>query len=187
MNYLTQIVNPSETGSSTMPHKVNPIDFENAEGNLQLSNVLLQHFQNKLPISRLQRDLTDSTTLRNLGAVFSHSHLALISINKGLAKITPNITHIIADLNSHPEILAEAYQTVLRTVTPPLTQDPYELFKNFTRGKPTLTLDDLHAFLKILKTQIPPAIYRSLHNLTPTGYALQACAEPRIPASQPIK
>ena len=178
MNYLTQILNPLETGSSTMPHKVNPIDFENAEGNLQMSNVLLQHFQTKLPISRLQRDLTDSTTLRNLGTAFSHSYLALISINRGLTKITPNTTHIVADLNSHPEILAEAYQTVLRTVTPPLTQDPYELFKNFTRGKPTLTLDDLHTFLETLKSQIPSATYRSLISLTPTGYAVQACTKP---------
>lgn len=172
MNYLTQIPNPSETGSSTMPHKVNPIDFENAEGNLQLSNVLLQHFQSKLPISRLQRDLTDSTTLRNLGTAFSHSYLSLISINKGLAKLTPNITHIVADLNSHPEILAEAYQTVLRTITPPLEQDPYDLFKNFTRGKPNLTLEDLHAFLETLKSKIPETTLRTLFSLTPTKYAM---------------
>lgn len=172
MNYFIQIPIPTETGSSTMPHKVNPIDFENAEGNLQISNTLLQFFQTKLPVSRLQRDLTDSTTLRNLGTAFGHSYLSLLSIHKGITKLTPNPTKIQADLDAHPEILAEAYQTVLRTVSPPLPEDPYKLFKDFTRGTKDITLPLLHDFLKTLEPHIHSRIYTKLLELTPTSYAL---------------
>ena len=171
MNYLKQIPNPSETGSSTMPHKVNPIDFENAEGNLQISNALLQFLQLKLPVSRLQRDLTDSTTLRNLGTTFGHAYISLIAIKKGLTKIQPHIPTIHKDLISHPEILAEAYQTVLRAVEPPLPQDPYQLFKEFTRGKTDITLPILHEFIDTLSPYVQQNVINYLKSLTPEKYA----------------
>lgn len=172
INYFTQKPILTETGSSTMPHKINPIDFENAEGNLELSNTLLQHLQTKLPISRMQRDLTDSTTLRNLGTALGHSYISLQSLHRGFAKLEPNITYIIKDLNNHPEILAEAYQTVLRTLVPPLKTDPYELFKEFTRKESTLlSIESLHNFLHTIP-DIPEKTLSYLLSLTPESYAL---------------
>ena len=183
INYLIQIPNSTETGSSTMPHKVNPIDFENAEGNLQISNTLLQFFQTKLPVSRLQRDLTDSTVLRNVGTAFGHSYLAITSIRRGLNKIAPNETQILKDLNDHPEILAEAYQTTLRTLQPPLKTDPYQLFKDFTRGNPDITMETLHKFLDTLKDEVPSKVLSKLKKLTPASYALATSPAPAFSSS----
>lgn len=144
--YLVQAVEAEEVGSSTMPHKVNPIDFENAEGNLGLANALLEFFSRKLPISRLQRDLSDSTVLRNLGVAWGYSLLAYRRILKGLARIVVNHDRIRTDLLAHPEVIAEAIQTILRRVG---YSQPYEVLKTLTRGR-TLSLDDLHAFLDTL-------------------------------------
>ena len=171
LNYLIQTTKTTEIGSSTMPHKVNPIDFENAEGNLQLSNNLLQHLQAKLPVSRLQRDLTDSTTLRNIGTACGHLFLALQSLQHGLQKVYPNEQKMLKDLNDHPEILAEAYQTILRTLQPPLKQDPYDLLKHYTRGK-TITLELLREFLLSLESDVPKRMLEYLLILTPVQYAL---------------
>jgi len=114
MNYFSQTVKTGEIGSSAMPHKVNPIDFENAEGNLGIANALFEHLSAKLPVSRLQRDLTDSTVLRNTGVPFAHTLIALKSLLKGLNKILPNTQVISADLSSHAVVIAEAIQTILR-------------------------------------------------------------------------
>ncbi len=129
-----------EIGSSAMPHKVNPIDFENAEGNLLLSNTLLSFFGTKLPVSRLQRDLSDSTIQRNIGSAFAYSLIALHSINKGLTKIEPDESIIIEALNKTPEVMAEAYQNILRAEG---VEKPYELLKNITRGK-KVTVEDFY-------------------------------------------
>ena len=169
MRYIKQIHIEGETGSSTMPHKVNPIDFENAEANLQISNCLLSFLQKKLPISRLQRDLTDSTTLRNLGVTLGHSYLSIKSILRGLSKIEPNIQYILDDLNSHPEILSEAYQTILRTIQiDDFKEDPYDLFKKFTRGNENITLEKLHDFVERLP--ILTELKHKLKLITPATY-----------------
>lgn len=138
-----QRVVAGEVGSSTMPHKVNPIDFENAEGNLGLSTALFTHFADKLPISRLQRDLSDSTVQRNIGVAFGYHTLALASLRKGLSKLAVNREAIAAELAAHPEVIAEAIQTVLRKhgVT-----DAYEQLKALTRGT-SLTADDFAEFI----------------------------------------
>ena len=139
--YLKQLVISGEVGSSTMPHKVNPIDFENAEGNLVLSNGLLFSMKDKLQISRLQRDLSDSTTQRNLGSAFAYSFLAYKSLLKGLSKIEPNKVTINQDLNKSWEVLAEAVQTIMRKNG---VKDSYNLKKKLSRGKPfdkTIYLD----------------------------------------------
>jgi adenylosuccinate lyase len=134
LNYFTQKTNPEEVGSSAMPHKVNPIDFENAEGNLGVANALFSHLAEKLPVSRLQRDLTDSTVLRNIGMPLAHSIIAYRSVLKGISKIEVNKAIIAKDLANHPEVLAEAIQTVLRRENYP---QPYEALKELTRGKQT--------------------------------------------------
>ena len=121
-----------EVGSSTMPHKVNPIDFENAEGNLGLANALLEHLSAKLPISRLQRDLTDSTVIRNIGVPMAHTVIAFLSIGKGLNKLILNKQTIDEDLENNWAVVAEAIQTILRRENYP---KPYEALKEFTRGK----------------------------------------------------
>ncbi|MFM2287451.1 MAG: hypothetical protein RL684_594 [Pseudomonadota bacterium] len=132
LGYLRQRPHPGEVGSSTMPHKINPIDFENAEGNLGLANALLRHFSEKLPLSRWQRDLTDSTVLRNLGVALAHTLIAWRSLNKGLGKLAPDPQRIAADLEGAWEVLGEAIQTVLRAHGVP---NGYELLKEFTRGR----------------------------------------------------
>ena len=132
LGYLKQRAVAGEVGSSTMPHKVNPIDFENAEGNLGVANALLHHFANKLPVSRWQRDLTDSTVLRNLGVALGHSLIALRALERGLGKVAPDPQRIAADLDDAWEVLGEAVQTVLRAAGVP---DGYELLKDFTRGR----------------------------------------------------
>lgn len=162
--YLVQAARPGEVGSSTMPHKVNPIDFENGEGNLGLANALLEFFSRKLPVSRLQRDLSDSTVLRNLGVAFGHSLMAYRRILKGLDKLAVDAARLRADLEAHPEVLAEAVQTILRRAGYP---QPYEALKGLTRGR-ALTLADLHRFIDEL--EVEPAVRAELRALTPEGY-----------------
>jgi len=169
-----------EVGSSTMPHKVNPIDFENAEGNLGIANALLRHFADKLPISRWQRDLTDSTVLRNLGVGFAHSLIAWSALQKGLRKLVPDAARIAQDLDEAWEVLAEAVQTVLRAHGVP---DGYELLKTFTRGQ---RIDA--GMLRALVAQLPlPAAERArLAALAPRDYlglaAALATGRPDLPA-----
>jgi adenylosuccinate lyase len=162
--YLVQVVESGEVGSSTMPHKVNPIDFENGEGNLGLANALLEFFSRKLPISRLQRDLSDSTVLRNLGVAFGHSLFAYRRILRGLGKLTVDRERLLDELRGHPEVLAEAVQTILRRAG---YHEPYEALKVLTRGK-VLTLDGLRAFVETL--DVPEAVKVELRALTPEGY-----------------
>ena len=166
--YFTQKVVAGEVGSSTMPHKVNPIDFENAEGNLGVSNALLSHLAEKLPISRLQRDLTDSTVIRNVGVAIGHALLALSSLERGINKLEVASEPINADLDNSWEILGEAIQTVMRRHGVP---EPYEKLKALTRGQ-RLTADILHQFISNL--EIPETAKQRLLSLTPgtyTGYA----------------
>ena len=165
MNYFSQTVKAGEIGSSAMPHKVNPIDFENAEGNLGIANALFEHLSAKLPVSRLQRDLTDSTVLRNTGVPFAHTLIALKSLLKGLNKIIPNTQVISADLNRHAVVIAEALQTILRREGYP---NPYEVLKDLTRGKENITLQDIHQFIGTL--QVGDAVKAELLNITPENY-----------------
>jgi len=165
MQYITQKANPDEVGSSTMPHKVNPIDFENAEGNLGFANAIFGHLADKLPISRLQRDLTDSTVLRNIGVPVGHAFLAMTSIQKGLKKITVNHSKMAADLDANWAVLAEAMQTIMRREG---VTNPYELLKDLTRGKSQITREDLHAFIE--KMILPDKVKTEMKSLTPAGY-----------------
>jgi len=170
MGYLTQIPQPGATGSSTMPHKINPIRFENAEANLELSSALLDSLASTLTTSRLQRDLTDSTTQRNIGVAFGHSLLALDNLLKGLGEIAVNPDALAADLDANWEVLGEAIQTVIRaevTAGRSSIADPYALLKELTRGK-RATSDDLAAFIRGL--DIGDAAKERLLALTPAGY-----------------
>ena len=153
-----------EVGSSTMPHKINPIQFENAEGNMGLANALLNHLSMKLPISRMQRDLTDSTTLRNQGVAMGHSYLALQNILKGLGRITINKTQMSSELNNHWEVLGEAIQTILRKNG---KQDAYEQLKSLTQGQ-SITADSMSKFVSELN--ISDDDKKALLNLSPTNY-----------------
>jgi len=165
MDYFKQKTKPEEAGSSAMPHKVNPIDFENAEGNLGVANALLEHFASKLPISRLQRDLTDSTVLRNIGVPFAHTILALKSIEKGLDKLVLNPEKLRQDLDHNWAVVAEAIQTVLRRENYP---KPYEALKDLTRGKTGITRESIHSFIDGLK--ITAALKKELKKITPHNY-----------------
>jgi adenylosuccinate lyase len=165
LEYFKQKTKEKEVGSSAMPHKVNPIDFENAEGNLGIANALYEHLANKLPISRLQRDLTDSTILRNLGVPLAHSYLALRSIEKGLNKLILNRKQIDADLDHNWAVVAEAIQTILRREMYPA---PYEALKSLTRGKETISKDDLHTFIRNL--DLSAAVKKELLAITPGNY-----------------
>ncbi|MFK7964634.1 MAG: adenylosuccinate lyase [Burkholderiaceae bacterium] len=164
LGYFRQRLKEGEVGSSTMPHKVNPIDFENAEGNLGLANALLRHLAEKLPISRWQRDLTDSTVLRNVGVAFGYSALAYASALRGLGKLEVNEARLAADLDSAWEVLAEPIQTVMRRYGLP---NPYDRLKAFTRGK-AISRDDLLAFVDTL--EIPAPERERLKALTPASY-----------------
>lgn len=164
LNYFQLKTVSNEVGSSTMPHKVNPIDFENAEGNLGLANALCNHFAAKLPISRWQRDLSDSTVLRNMGVAIGHTALAYQAIMKGLAKVEPNLDVIKQDLAAHWEILGEAIQTVMRRYG---IEEPYEKLKAFTRGK-AITQSMLQDFIKALN--LNDSIKVQLLELTPDQY-----------------
>ncbi|MGZ5035338.1 MAG: adenylosuccinate lyase [Usitatibacter sp.] len=165
LGYFKQKVKAGEIGSSTMPHKVNPIDFENSEGNLGLANALLRHLSEKLPVSRWQRDLTDSTVLRNVGVAFGYCLLAYDSCLRGLDKLEANPRRIAEDLDASWDVLAEAVQTVMRAHRVP---GSYEKLKELTRGKGGITRDELHAFVKSLA--IPEDAKARLLALTPASY-----------------
>jgi adenylosuccinate lyase len=168
IGYFKQKVISGEVGSSTMPHKVNPIDFENAEGNLGIANALFGHFSAKLPISRWQRDLTDSTVLRNLGVAFAHSLIAYESLLKGIGKLQLDEKALAADLNASWEVLAEPIQTVMRRYG---IENPYEKLKALTRGE-AITQATLAQFIETL--ELPNEVKKELKALTPasyTGYA----------------
>ena len=165
MEYFTQKTKAGEVGSSAMPHKVNPIDFENAEGNLGIANALLEHLSAKLPLSRLQRDLTDSTVLRNIGVPVAHTHIALLSIEKGLKKLVLNEPAIAADLEKNWAVVAEAIQTILRRENYP---QPYEALKALTRGKQAINKKTIHQFIDGLK--ISASLKKELKNITPENY-----------------
>ena len=147
LGYFRQRAKEGEVGSSTMPHKVNPIDFENSEGNLGLANALLRHLADKLPISRWQRDLTDSTVLRNVGVAFGYSLLGFASCRQGLSRLAADPARLAADLDANWEVLAEPIQTVMRRYGVP---NPYEQLKALTRGKGGITRESLHAFIDAL-------------------------------------
>ncbi len=164
LGYFKQKLKEGEVGSSTMPHKVNPIDFENAEGNFGLANALLGHFAEKLPISRWQRDLTDSTVLRALGTAFGHTLVALESLQKGLGKLTVNAERLAADLDASWEVLAEAVQTVMRRYGLP---QPYEQLKALTRGQ-GITKESMREFIG--KLELPAEAKQRLLDLTPGSY-----------------
>jgi len=162
--YFTQKVIKGEVGSSTMPHKVNPIDFENSEGNIGIANAIMEHMASKLPVSRMQRDLTDSTVLRNMGIGIGHSYLAYASTLKGLSKLEINKAAIRSDLNANWEVLAEPIQTVMRKYK---IEGAYEKLKDLTRGK-KLDQDAIIAFIDTL--EIPDADKKRLRKMTPGTY-----------------
>ena len=174
LGYFKQKTIAGEVGSSTMPHKVNPIDFENSEGNLGLANAVLSHLAQKLPISRWQRDLTDSTVLRNMGVGLAYSLLAYESALKGIGKLQTNASHLDSDLDASWEVLAEPIQTVMRRYGIP---EPYEKLKALTRGQ-AITADTLGEFIETL--DLPDTVKRELRELSPRTYignaALQAKA-----------
>ncbi len=178
LGYFSQQLIDGEIGSSTMPHKVNPIDFENAEGNLGVSNALLAHLAAKLPVSRWQRDLTDSTVLRTLGTAFGHSLIAWKSLMKGLNKLKVNQAAIAADLDSAWEVLAEPIQTVMRQHG---IENPYEKLKTLTRGK-VITATDLKSFINSL--DLPEELKESLLALSPATYTGAAAELARMLANK---
>ncbi len=165
MEYFKQKTKKGEVGSSAMPHKVNPIDFENAEGNLGMANAIFEHFSAKLPISRLQRDLTDSTVLRNIGVPFAHTLIAIRSIEKGLGKLVLNDQKIYADLDNNWAVVAEAIQTVLRRENYP---NPYEALKDLTRGNQQIDKKTIHLFIEKLK--VADSLKRELKKISPHNY-----------------
>ncbi len=165
MEYFGQKVKKSEVGSSAMPHKINPIDFENAEGNLGLANALFNHLSEKLPISRLQRDLTDSTVLRNLGVSLSYTIIAFNSLKKGIGKLIVNKEIILSDLNKHPKVIAEGIQTILRKEG---YKNPYEELKKLTRTNENISRERIVEFINNLK--ISEDIKKRLLELTPENY-----------------
>jgi adenylosuccinate lyase len=165
MDYFKQKIKDGEIGSSAMPHKVNPIDFENAEGNLGMANAMYEYLSSKLPVSRLQRDLTDSTTLRNIGVPFSHSILALKSIERGLTKLVLNKDKLTQDLENNWAVVAEAIQTILRREDYP---KPYEALKALTRGKNGITRQSMHEFIDGL--EIAAVVKKELKKISPHNY-----------------
>ena len=172
LGYFKQKVKDGEVGSSTMPHKVNPIDFENSEGNLGVANALFEHLATKLPVSRFQRDLTDSTVLRNLGVAFGYSLLAYDSCLRGIGKLEVDSARLHADLENNWEVLAEPIQTVMRRYA---IENPYEKLKALTRGKQGMTRDSLHKFIEDLA--IPEAAKARLLALTPANYVGNAAQQ----------
>jgi adenylosuccinate lyase len=165
MDYFKQQIKKGEIGSSAMPHKVNPIDFENAEGNLGIANALLEHLSAKLPVSRLQRDLTDSTVLRNIGVPVAHTILAITSMEKGLAKLILNEGRLKADLENNWAIVSEAIQTILRRENYP---QPYEALKELTRSNKAIDKKAIHNFINKLK--ISATLKKELKDLSPSNY-----------------
>jgi adenylosuccinate lyase len=165
MDYFKQKTKKGEVGSSAIPHKVNPIDFENAEGNFGLANALLEHFSAKLPVSRLQRDLTDSTVLRNTGVPIAHTILAVKSLVKGLDKLVLNEAKLREDLDNNWAVVAEAIQTILRRENYP---NPYEALKDLTRGKAKIDKQAIHEFIASLK--VSASVKKELKAITPWNY-----------------
>ncbi len=165
MDYFKQKVVPGEVGSSAMPHKVNPIDFENAEGNLGIANALFTHLADKLPISRLQRDLTDSTVLRNVGVPVAHSLIAFKAALKGLSKVTLHKEKLEEDLEKNWMVVAEAIQTILRREG---YHQPYEALKELTRGKAQVNQSDIHAFIEGL--DVSDQVKAEMKQITPQNY-----------------
>ncbi len=165
MEYFKQKTKKGEIGSSAMPHKVNPIDFENAEGNLGLANAVFEHLASKLPVSRLQRDLTDSTVLRNIGVPVAHTLIAFRSLEKGLSKLIINDAKIHEDLENNWAVVAEAVQTILRREKYP---NPYEALKDLTRGNNTIDKKAIHQFIDGLK--VSDTIKKELKKITPQNY-----------------
>jgi adenylosuccinate lyase len=165
MEYFRQQIKAGEVGSSAMPHKVNPIDFENAEGNLGLANAIFEHLSAKLPISRLQRDLTDSTVSRNIGVPMAHTMIAFRSLMKGLEKLIVNEAAIQADLERNWAVVAEAIQTILRREHYP---DPFEALKQLTRTNELITRDSLHQFIDAL--DVSDSVKTELKKITPQNY-----------------
>lgn len=165
MEYFRQKVSETETGSSTMPHKVNPIDFENSEGNLGIANALLEFLSAKLPVSRLQRDLTDSTVIRNIGVPLAHMMIGLRSLLRGLDKLVLNEGKLKRDLNENWAVISEAIQTILRREG---YANPYEALKKATRGKEAITMKSLHAFIDGLKVR--KSVREELKRITPENY-----------------
>jgi adenylosuccinate lyase len=164
LGYFKQAVKAGEVGSSTMPHKVNPIDFENAEGNFGIANALFEHFAAKLPISRWQRDLTDSTVLRALGTAFGHALIGFDALMRGLGKLSANPERLAADLDAAWEVLAEAVQTVMRRYGLP---QPYEQLKALTRGQ-GITEESMRGFIAGL--DLPAEAKQRLVEMTPSSY-----------------
>lgn len=165
MDYFKQRTKKSEVGSSAMPHKVNPIDFENAEGNLGVANALFEHLSSKLPVSRLQRDLTDSTVLRNMGVPFAHTIVALRSIEKGLTKLVVNASRMNADLEDNWAVVSEAIQTILRRENYPA---PYEALKELTRGNNHIDKKAIHSFIESL--EVDSETKKELKKISPQNY-----------------
>jgi len=165
MEYFKQKLKKDEVGSSTMPHKVNPIDFENAEGNLGMANAVFEHLASKLPVSRLQRDLTDSTSLRNIGVPFAHTLVAFKSIERGLGSLVINDSKIHSDLENNWAVVSEAIQTILRRENYP---DPYEALKKLTRGNNQVDKKSIHEFIDGLK--IDEEIKKELKKISPHNY-----------------
>ncbi len=165
MEYFRQKIKKDEVGSSAMPHKVNPIDFENAEGNLGIANAIFGHMASKLPVSRLQRDLTDSTVLRNIGVPFAHTLIAFKSIEKGLSSLIVNDSKIYADLDNNWAVVSEAIQTILRRENYP---EPYEALKQLTRGNNQIDKKSIHQFIDRLN--IREAVKKELKKISPHNY-----------------
>ncbi len=165
MDYFKQKTKKGEVGSSAMPHKVNPIDFENAEGNLGFANAVFEHLSSKLPVSRLQRDLTDSTVLRNIGVPFAHTMISIRSIEKGLSKLVINDAKIHDDLENNWAVVAEAIQTILRRERYP---NPYEALKDLTRGNHAIDKKAIHQFIEGLK--VSDEVKKELKKITPHNY-----------------
>ena len=165
MDYFRQKVKKSEVGSSAMPHKVNPIDFENAEGNLGIANALFEHLSAKLPVSRLQRDLTDSTVIRNIGVPLAHSMVAFRSLLKGTDKLILNEKKLKDDLDDNWAVISEAIQTILRREK---YTEPFEALKDLTRGNTKITRQKLHKFIDQLK--VSPKVKKELKKITPGNY-----------------
>ncbi len=166
MGYFHQRIVAGEVGSSAMPHKVNPIDFENSEGNMGIANAILAHLSAKLPVSRLQRDLTDSTVIRNIGVPLAHSLIAVESTLKGLGKLIVDPATIAADLDGCWSVLAEAIQTILRREGYP---QPYEALKQLTRTNEAIDSNSIREFIDSLQG-ISEDVRAELHSLTPSGY-----------------
>ena len=165
MDYFKQKIKKGEVGSSAMPHKVNPIDFENAEGNLGMGNAIFSFLSSKLPISRLQRDLTDSTVLRNIGVPFAHTLIAFVSLNKGINKLIINEENIATDLEKNWAVVAEAIQTILRREGYP---NPYEALKELTRTNSVINAESIASFIDTLT--VNDTIKTELKAITPSNY-----------------